>query len=246
MSTRSRQLLPFELYEHIIDYLKDDIRSLRACSVVCYPLLLISRRHLFESMTLNDRQSNIFSRLLSSNHFPVSHFVRRLDLCCIYLDTSQYATLRALISLTELTISHTYAPSFVDLADWITSLVQLQNLSLQSIHLGSTNTTSPPCDRLLTSNLRSFICYCHHGSEAESELLSWLSPQVATRTLRQLRIHVKATSLEVMIQWLQRLPLLVNIDLRVSFEKGNTPCWFHLFPFASSLLMLHNSRGGAT
>ena len=46
--------LPFELTDTILDHLRHDRSSLRACSLVCSEWLNRSRRHLFRSVTIRD------------------------------------------------------------------------------------------------------------------------------------------------------------------------------------------------
>jgi hypothetical protein len=189
MTSRSHEL-PVELYECIFEHLKDDERSLRTCSVVCHRLLLISRRHLFVFVRLNFKTLGLFSRLLDSNHFPISCFVRRLSMDWISRTdyTSPFYTLK---SLTVLTITYAKTSSLVEVAEWISSLPQLQKLGLwQSFDLGMTS--SLPFNRLmlLTSNLQSFYC---EANRPLSDFLSWLSPQVAFRSLQQLRLRISTT-----------------------------------------------------
>ncbi|PCH41713.1 hypothetical protein WOLCODRAFT_119492 [Wolfiporia cocos MD-104 SS10] len=47
--------VPQELCDHIIDYLYDDIQALAACSLCCRAWLRRTRRHMFESVTLSNR-----------------------------------------------------------------------------------------------------------------------------------------------------------------------------------------------
>ncbi|KAH9921471.1 uncharacterized protein B0H18DRAFT_1021264 [Fomitopsis serialis] len=52
MPLPSHLQLPLELHEYIIDYLHDDQRALRACSLAYRGLLRTTRHHLFESIVL--------------------------------------------------------------------------------------------------------------------------------------------------------------------------------------------------
>src|SRR5215471_155351 len=145
MSTgsRSHELLPIELCEHIIDNLKGDEKSLRACSLVCHRFLFISRRLLFERVELRHGNAERFYEILGPNHFPVSCFVRNLVLfnfITLQSASSLHVTLKF---ITELEMFFTCPFSFDDIAEWITSLPQLQKFSLREFVAGPTPTPGP-------------------------------------------------------------------------------------------------------
>ena len=77
---------PFELFDVVIDFLHDDLKTLRACSLVSREWVASSRFHIFRSVTLHHRtRKGSFStdcrRLFDivSNSARISSFVKHLE-----------------------------------------------------------------------------------------------------------------------------------------------------------------------
>ncbi len=60
--------VPFELSDYIIDFLYDDLQTLRACASTCHAWAPASRFHIFRTVSLNSANSTTsFRRLLDSS-----------------------------------------------------------------------------------------------------------------------------------------------------------------------------------
>ncbi|KAI0672680.1 hypothetical protein C8Q78DRAFT_1152127 [Trametes maxima] len=79
-----RGILPPELYDATIDYLEDDVESLRACGLACKTWLPRSRFHLFRSVRLRHADDVVRFRALLASAPGVAHYVRKLSLVADY------------------------------------------------------------------------------------------------------------------------------------------------------------------
>lgn len=71
--------LPPEIWDYIIDFLRKDIRSLQACSLVCKSFLPRSRYHRFERLKLQPRHATSFYKFLQG--IPeIATFIRKLTI----------------------------------------------------------------------------------------------------------------------------------------------------------------------
>lgn len=75
---------PLELYEHIMDHLWDDVRTLTACTLVCRAWVPTCRHHLFHTVTLNSvkdcaRLNKLIEAGQSSSSAAV-HYFRTLSI----------------------------------------------------------------------------------------------------------------------------------------------------------------------
>jgi len=72
--------LPQELVEHIIDCLSDDLRTLETCTLVTTTWLARSRRHLFNSISLDDERVRKWCSAIRPGTEGISQLVRTLAL----------------------------------------------------------------------------------------------------------------------------------------------------------------------
>lgn len=77
--TGSTPVLPPELYDHILDQLADDKRTLRSCALTSRQWLPRAQHNLFRSIYIDWSNCSAFSRLLSSNPLLTDH-VRTLEI----------------------------------------------------------------------------------------------------------------------------------------------------------------------
>ncbi|KAI0647585.1 hypothetical protein C8Q79DRAFT_636548 [Trametes meyenii] len=80
----SRGILPPELYDATIDYLEDDVESLRACGLACKTWLPRSRFHLFRNVRLRHADDVVRFRALVASVPGIAHYVRKLSLVADY------------------------------------------------------------------------------------------------------------------------------------------------------------------
>jgi hypothetical protein len=80
-----RSIFPFEIEEIILNCLAEDDEhhsALKTCSLVCQAFLHICRKHIFESIVLNDSTylstTHAFNRLLSETP-EIADYIRKLD-----------------------------------------------------------------------------------------------------------------------------------------------------------------------
>jgi hypothetical protein len=82
-----RSIFPFEIEEIILNFLAEDDEhhsALKTCSLVCQAFLHICRKHIFESIVLNDYDSRylsttrLFIRLLRETP-EIADYIRKLD-----------------------------------------------------------------------------------------------------------------------------------------------------------------------
>ncbi|OJT10938.1 hypothetical protein TRAPUB_12559 [Trametes pubescens] len=80
----SQSILPPELCDATIDYLWDDVDSLRACSLVCQSWLPCSRFHLFRNVRLRHADDMLRFRALLASSPSIAYCVRKLSLSADY------------------------------------------------------------------------------------------------------------------------------------------------------------------
>ncbi|KAI0924174.1 hypothetical protein AcW2_005127 [Taiwanofungus camphoratus] len=83
--------LPPEICDYILDYLWDDPRTLRACSLTCRAWLPTTRLHLFHSMHLSEPEQRRRVETLLKGRSNTGEYIRRpsvanLNVCGIELD----------------------------------------------------------------------------------------------------------------------------------------------------------------
>ncbi|KAH9848854.1 hypothetical protein C2E23DRAFT_878458 [Lenzites betulinus] len=81
----SRSILPPELCDETIDYLWDDVDSLRACSLTCKAWLPCSRFHLFRNVRLRHADDVFRFRSLLTSSPGIAPCVRKLSLSADYI-----------------------------------------------------------------------------------------------------------------------------------------------------------------
>ncbi|RDX46993.1 hypothetical protein OH76DRAFT_800938 [Lentinus brumalis] len=86
--------IPPELCDQTIDYLWDDLESLRACSLTCKDWLPSSRFHLFRNLRLRHADDVARFRALLTSSPSIAHFVRKLSLSADYDGTTPDGTAR--------------------------------------------------------------------------------------------------------------------------------------------------------
>lgn len=82
--------IPPELSDHIIDFLHDDRRALKACSLTCRTWYPTSRYHLYRKVHLNSLEGcQTFIQILQSSPY-LGQFARYLNLCNIAPHAPKY------------------------------------------------------------------------------------------------------------------------------------------------------------
>ena len=154
--TYTEPRLPLEVVNQIIDDLakhNDKLSSIKACALVCHSFLLLCRKHIFASVTLNAQQS--FSPSLSPTSDDLNHLLSNSPHLAVYVLNLDYRVnknefvkerilwllpmFKKLIKLQSLRISYMLSRS--DESDWMSSserkvlLPLLHFLTLTSISL---------------------------------------------------------------------------------------------------------------
>ena len=128
--------LPLEVVNLIIDDLakhNDKLSSIKACALVCHSFLLLCRKHIFASVTLNAQQS--FSPSLSPTSDDLNHLLSNSPHLAVYVLNLDYRVnknefvkerilwllpmFKKLIKLQSLRISYMLSRS--DESDWMSS-----------------------------------------------------------------------------------------------------------------------------
>ncbi|KAJ3558307.1 hypothetical protein NM688_g997 [Phlebia brevispora] len=72
--------LPPELTDQIIDYLKDDEKSLHACALTCFSWMQLTRKHIHRCIRLTERHVDVIAEIYSSR--DLASLVRIIEVRC--------------------------------------------------------------------------------------------------------------------------------------------------------------------
>lgn len=75
--------LPLELYDRILDFLHDDLATLRVCGLTCRALLPTARYHRFEKIRITWRSYKLFCDILNTSP-DLGRFITTLELCNVH------------------------------------------------------------------------------------------------------------------------------------------------------------------
>lgn len=88
--TQNETNIPPELSDHIIDFLHDDRRALKACSLTCRTWYPTSRYHLWRKVHLHSLEGcQTFTQILQSSPY-LGQFARYLNMCNIAPNNSKH------------------------------------------------------------------------------------------------------------------------------------------------------------
>jgi hypothetical protein len=98
--------VPQELLDNIFDYLQQDKRSLKKCSLVCRAWLYPARRQLFPDATFNSRQIAISFHRKSRS--AIARFIRRLTIvnCPTEFWNDTFPSLDGFQDVTSISLTH--------------------------------------------------------------------------------------------------------------------------------------------
>jgi hypothetical protein len=190
--------VPPELIDAIIDAGNDDKRFLKTCGLVCRAWVPASRRRLFESVTLHNRNTGDFDLLMQSELVTIPRHVRHL---CLLPPSYQYvlgnasllsqlAFVKSLLLsfintkrrigslehgigyfrfLAQLSISHCHFDTFNDLANVLLSCATLEDLELVETSWPPTSESVPVAGSLPSLRRLTIWFVC-----APEEITAWL------------------------------------------------------------------------
>lgn len=91
--------IPAEIRDIIIDYLRDDHRSLKACSLVCHAWLDSSRYHLFYNFLVRPGHHLAFKGVLENTDSPIGRHIQSLCLQTGYGSTTNFSTILDILGM---------------------------------------------------------------------------------------------------------------------------------------------------
>jgi len=138
----SRQVLfPQELSDQIINHLRDDMVSLKVCSLVCWSWLYSSRIHIFRTLTVTSKSLSLLASFINETpRCTIPPYVKRIEFQSFPLSSVQpqiptrFGPLSHFTStLTHLHLHKANFTTFLELLDLICPLRNLQSIRLDHI-----------------------------------------------------------------------------------------------------------------
>jgi hypothetical protein len=145
----SREVLfPQELSDQIINHLRDDMASLRACSLVCWSWFYSSRIHIFRTLAVTSKTLALMGAFITETfRCTIPPYVRRIEFQGIHSSSSPqgptgFGPLSHFTStLTHLHLHQASFNNFLELLDLICSFRSLQSIGLDHIDYLKKTTT---------------------------------------------------------------------------------------------------------
>jgi len=131
--------LPQEMSEHIMNFLRYDLKSLKSCRLVCKSWSIAARPDLFRTLVVDETniEAIIAIPAILSPYFKVMPYVKEINLQTVQYFTafkSPNSILTSLSStLTSIRLFRCYLDTFVELVDAIQMFPCLKDLTLENI-----------------------------------------------------------------------------------------------------------------
>ena len=214
-------LFPQELSDQIINHLRDDMASLKACSLVCWSWLYSSRIHIFRTLAVTSKTFALLAAFITEvSRCTISPYVKRIEFKDIRLPSSpQGPTRLGPLSLFASTLTHLHLRdarfnNFLELLDLICSFRSLQSIGLDHIDYLK-KTTSDQGVAVRKRVLPSFVDSLRIRDSPLRAFLSWVIshpvPQKITTLdmgpIEEENVHYAGTLLSLLAHDLHHLSL---------------------------------------
>jgi len=162
MSITNRRCLDFpqELFDHVFGYetLRNDVLSLKYCSLVCRAWLHATRTHLFHQVILTPKNIDPFTFLIIDSRSTVLPHIKKLELRGIDCSTTLLANFT--FTLTHIHLHDKTFHAFIDILDIICSFPYLQSVALDELRVETSSVKTSPRiqDKVLPSSVNSVRC----------------------------------------------------------------------------------------
>ncbi|KAF9553319.1 hypothetical protein CPC08DRAFT_235376 [Agrocybe pediades] len=176
-SMKPAPVLPQELADQIIGYLRHDSMSLKQCSLVCRSWLASSRTHQFRTLSFNAINAVILTSLIIQPSVPtIIPYVKRLEFQEAHLFFMKISPMSFLHrfsgTLTQIHISNTFLDSFGSLINIICTFPLLHSIFLE--HVAWNGSCSTNQARLVNRWLSNSVTQLRLKHTPLSQITVWL------------------------------------------------------------------------